>query len=307
MFVLWHKNPDTDAILSAMIYVKFLETQGKAAQAIKLGTCNNETRYCLAQLGWEEPELMQMLQAGSKVTLVDHNEISQTIDGIESLDVVGIIDHHKFAFTTSAPIEIIVKPIASTCSVIYWLWKETGAAIPADVAKAMLMGIYSDTLYFRSPTTTEYDKVIASELASLAWVTDGEGLSLAMFAAKSNLGDISVRDLILIDYKVFEGGSKKFGSGTIETTNPSYTLGRKDEIIADLVTLKQEQWLDMIMLSVVDILNETNVTLYADDTDKGILESVFGATGEDNIISLWNRISRKKQIAPALTNYFTAQ
>lgn len=304
IYVLWHTNPDTDAILSAMIYAKYLQLWWVDATPVRLWSMNNETIHALDVLWWDAPELVDSLPAGTQVALTDHNEITQSISNITELEVVAIIDHHKFNFQTSQPIDILVRPIASTCSVIYGLWKARWSEISMDVAKAMMMGIVSDTLYFRSPTTTDYDRQIFDELNQIAGIENTEQFSLDMFAAKSDLGDIAVRDLITLDYKVFESGGKRFGIGTIETTNPSYTLNRKDEILDDLTNLKQEQSLDMVMLCVVDILNEHNITIYPHDADSVIIKSVFGVDGVDNIADLGDRISRKKQLAWPMTDYF---
>ncbi len=304
LFVLWHKNPDTDAILSAMIYARFSQAMGKEATPIRLGELNNETKFVLEKLNWITPELHHTLPAGSEIVLTDHNELSQTIDNFHELTLKGIVDHHKCTITTSEPTEIIIVPIASTCSVIYWLWKSMGMEIPQDVAQAMLMGLISDTLFFRSPTTTSYDKQLADELNAIAKFDNLEQLSLEMFAAKSYLGEMSVRELVTMDYKTFESNWKTFGAGTIETTNPAYVLDRKDEIIADLIALKAEQNLDMIMLSVVDILNEHNITIVPTDVDAYVIKAVFDIDTTNNLADLGNRISRKKQLAGPLTDYF---
>ncbi len=304
IYVLWHTNPDTDAILSAMIYAKYLQLGWVEATPVRLGELNNETKHVLMLLRWETPQLVELLPVGTKVALTDHNEVTQSISNLIELDVVAIIDHHKFNFQTSQPIDILVRPIASTCSVIYGLWKSRWAEIPLDVAKAMMMGIVSDTLYFRSPTTTQYDRDIFQELNEIVQIENTEQFSLDMFAAKSDLGDIYIRDLVTLDYKVFESGGKRFGIGTVETTNPWYALGRKQEILDDLVNLKQEQNLDMVMLSVVDILNEQNTTLVPTDIDAEIIKNVFGVDSVDNIVDLGNRISRKKQLTGPMTDYF---
>ena len=307
LYVFWHKNPDTDAILSSMIYERFYKAgwyKGDIA-TIRLGNINNETAFALKTIWWEAPILQETVAAGSEVVLTDHNEKSQTIDNIDELKIKSIIDHHKCTITTSEPTEIIIVPIASTCSVMYWLWKSMNLAIPQDVAKAMIMWIISDTLYFRSPTTTEYDKQITKELNDIAGFESLEKLSMDMFAAKSDLGDISVRNLITLDYKIFETNGKKFGGWTIETTNPWYTLNRKDEIVMDLLALKEEQHLDFIFLSVVDIINEHNTTIVPSDTDAAIIKALFDTDTTDNLTDLGNRISRKKQLAWPITDYFS--
>lgn len=131
--------------------------------------------------------MITSLPAGSIVALTDHNEKTQTIGNIDELKVVSIIDHHKFAFTTTEPIEINVQPIASTCSVLYKMWVAAGHPIGKEEATAMIMGLVSDTLYFRSPTTTAEDKAIFIELQKIAEIKDPEAFSLEMFAAKSDL------------------------------------------------------------------------------------------------------------------------
>lgn len=129
---------------------------------------------------------------------------------------------------------------------------------------------------------------------------------MEMFNAKSDLGDISIRDLIMMDYKNFEAGNKKFGAGTVETTNPDFALSKKAEIIAKLNELKKEQSLDFIMLSVVDILNEKNITIVANDDDAAIIRNVFHADIIDGLADLGNRVSRKKQIAAPLSEYYSS-
>lgn len=306
LHIFWHKNPDTDAIISAMLYAKFITLSWGEATAYRLWEINNETKYVLDMLSWTQPDLATTLPAGSSVVLTDHNEKSQTIDNIDELKVEAIIDHHKFNFATSEPTEIIVKPIASTCSVIYWLWKNAWLEITQEIARAMMTWIISDTLYFRSPTTTDYDKFIFNALQEIALFDDPEQLSLQMFEAKSNLWDISVRDLITLDYKVFEVNGKKFAWWTVETTNPWYALWRKDEIVNDLIAIKTESKLDFVFLSVVDILNEKNTTIVATKEDEIVVKAVFGADTIDHIADLWARISRKKQIAWPLNDYFSA-
>lgn len=108
----------------------------------------------------------------------------------------------------------------------------------------------------------------------------------------------------MMDYKTFESGGKKFGAGTIETTNPSFALGKKAEIIAKLNELKTEQSLDFIMLSVVDILQEKNISIIANEHDAHIVQEVFAAETHDGLADLGNRLSRKKQIAAPLSEYF---
>ncbi|MEI7477914.1 MAG: DHHA2 domain-containing protein [bacterium] len=207
---------------------------------MRLGTINKETLFVLNYLGRDEPELVSTLPIGSIVVLTDHNEKQQSLDNIDDVKVVSIIDHHHFRYTTTEPIEIIVKPIASTCSVIYGIRKASGKPMPQDIARGLMAGLISDSLYFRSPTTTQADRDIFEDMKQIANITDTEQFSLDMFTAKSDLGNISTRDLITLDYKTFKAGEELFGIGSVETINPSYTLNRKDEIIPELLKYKKE-------------------------------------------------------------------
>jgi manganese-dependent inorganic pyrophosphatase len=128
---------------------------------------------------------------------------------------------------------------------------------------------------------------------------------MPMFHAKSDLWDMSIKNLIQYDYKSFEFWNTKIWVWTLETTNPTYALERKNGILIWLEELKKEQNLDFIMLSIVDIIWEVNTTIILDWTDTEVLEKVFSCKAHNNLVNLWARLSRKKQIIPQLTEYFT--
>jgi manganese-dependent inorganic pyrophosphatase len=127
---------------------------------------------------------------------------------------------------------------------------------------------------------------------------------MPMFNAKSDLWDMAVEKLIKYDYKEFDFNGTKAWIGTLETTNPGYALGRKEEILSGLEKIKNDDNLDFILLSVVDIIWEKNTTIVLDGKDSEIIEQVFSTTVENNLADLKNRLSRKKQVVPDLTNYF---
>jgi manganese-dependent inorganic pyrophosphatase len=126
---------------------------------------------------------------------------------------------------------------------------------------------------------------------------------MPMFEAKSDLWGMPILDVIQYDYKVFELSGKNIGIGSLETTNPAYGLWRKSEILDGFSILKADQDLDFIMLCVVDILSEKNTTIIWNE-DAHALEAMFNVQVQDNLADLWNRISRKKQLAPVATEYF---
>ena len=303
--IIWHKNPDTDAVLSALVAREYFLAMGQEAEAYRLGELNKETEFVLKGIGVEAPKLVSTLDAGSEVVLVDHNVKSQAIDGLETLKVKCIIDHHSVeSLSTSEPIQLRFDPVCSTCSILFLMFAEQDLEIPDHVAKMILAGILSDSLAFRSPTTTDEDREIAEYLAEDLGITDIQAYAKAMFDAKSDLGDMPTRKILELDYKVFSVGEKKFGYGVMETTSPAYAMGRKNEIISDMRALKEETGLNAIFFSVVDILAEKNITFVAGDTEKDALKWAFGADTLDSLADLGNRLSRKKELEPSLRVYF---
>lgn len=215
---------------------------GVDAQAIRLGEPNNETKYVLEKAGVQAPELMTTLPEGQKIVLTDHNEAGQSIQNRGNYKIIGIVDHHKVGdLETSEPLAMRVEPVGCACTVIYAIFKEKGFTPSKVMAHLMISAIISDTLYYRSPTTTNDDRSAIEELNAIAGIENLESYSLEMFNAKSDLGDISVRQIIMMDYKNFEANGKKFGAGVSETTNPAFILNKKSEIIPELNKIKAEQ------------------------------------------------------------------
>jgi manganese-dependent inorganic pyrophosphatase len=303
--IIWHKNPDTDAILSALVAREYFLAMGQDAEAYRLGDLNKETEFVLKGIGVEPPKMITSLEAGSEVVLVDHNVVGQAIDGLEKLKVKCIIDHHSVeSLSTSEPIQLRFDPMCSTCSILFLMFAEQDLEIPDHVAKMILAGILSDSLAFRSPTTTDEDREIAGYLAEDLWISDIQAYAKAMFDAKSDLGDMATRKILELDYKVFSVGEKKFGYWVMETTSPAYAMGRKNEIISEMRSLKAETGLNAIFFSVVDILAEKNLTFVAGDIEKDALKAAFGSETIDFVADLGGRLSRKKELEPALRAYF---
>lgn len=303
-YVFGHTKPDTDSIISAILYSNYLNSKNIESKAIKLGDLNNETKFILEKFGVEIPETIEELEGNSKVVLVDHNEPLQSIKNIEKLDIDTIIDHHKFGLNTNKPVNIRAEKLGSTCSVLYKIFKENNYEISKEESCLIISGIISDTLFFRSPTTTDEDKEICKELKEISEIENLENYSLEMFAAKSDLGDMPIEKIIKMDYKEFEFCREKYGIGVIETTNPDYIFRRKDEIIKELNRIKKEENLKGILVSVIDILNEHNQTIVADEHEAEILRAVFqGKEVEHNVYSLGAVLSRKKQIIPKLEKH----
>jgi len=300
--IIGHKNPDTDSICSAIAYQDFLTKTNVEAKAFALGELNNETKLILEKFGVEIPEIISELLKDSDVILVDHNEEKQTIDNTGDLNIVEMLDHHKVDFKTDKPISILVKPLGSTCSIIAEKYFEEGVELDRKIAGLLLSAIISDTLFFRSPTTTEKDKELADKLAVIAEVDDMEGWSLEMFDAKSNLGDISIEELIKLDYKTFTFKDGDYGIGVMETTKVDFGLDKKDEILTKLTEIKSEDNLKGVYFIIVDILNEKGYALYSGADEKELFTKLFEAEDQEGVLFVNGLVSRKKQIIPKFEN-----
>lgn len=302
--VVGHKVPDTDCTLSAIIACDYLNRKGYNATAYIQWELNKETEFLLEQLNISKPEIKSSFEAGSRMCLVDHNEVFQAPDNLSELDIAWVIDHHKMDFKTATPLNMRVEAICSTASILYKMYKEAGFEISKEIWTMMLACVMSDSLLFKSATTTKEDVIIAKELQEITWITDLEAFAMPMFNAKSDLWDMAVEKVIKYDYKEFDFNGKKAGIGTLETTNPGYALGRKDELLLWLEKIKSEDNLDFILLSIVDIIWEKNTSIVIDGSETQIIEEIFNTKVENNLADLKNRLSRKKQVVPDLTNYF---
>ncbi|QFP75461.1 manganese-dependent inorganic pyrophosphatase [Deinococcus sp. AJ005] len=307
--VFGHLNPDTDAIASALVYAHLLSRQGIDAQAYRLGDLNFETPFVLERAGVEAPPLLPMLDAGTSVALVDHNERAQSAPNLADLQVTHVVDHHKLGdLTTMQPAFLRFEPVGCTATLLLKLHREARLKVEQADAWLMLSAILSDTLHFRSPTTTPDDREAVAFLAPIAGLRDVTAYALEMFAAKSDLGDTPAAELLKMDYKVFPFGDparpQSWGLGVIETTNPGYVFGRQVELLDAMRAAKAADGLDGVLLGVVDILNETNRLLVAGEAEAAVVQQVFGALTLDDVADLGGRISRKKQIVPALEKHF---
>ena len=170
LYVFGHTKPDTDSIASAIVFARLQKVLGIDAVAYKLGEVNKETKYALKTFEVEEPQTLTSVDENCDVALVDNNEFSQSVSGIEKAHVKMVVDHHKIKLETVEPIYFITEPLGCTCTILYKLYKQNEVDIDSQTAGLMLSAIISDTLLFKSPTCTEQDKEIAKKLAKIAGV-----------------------------------------------------------------------------------------------------------------------------------------
>jgi len=300
--VFGHKSPDTDSTGSPIIWAWYLnEVKGQQAEAVLLGEPNTEAAFVLTRWDLPKPAIIDGITAGAPVIIVDTNNPAELPDNINDADIQGIIDHHKLVggLETAGPISITIRPLACTATILHNLMGPNAAKMPDWVKGTMLSCILSDTLEFRSPTTTDQDRDLAGKLAA------DLGLSIPdyaaeLFAAKSDVSAFSDAELLRMDSKEYEVQGTKFRISVLETTAPAIVLDRAADLMQTMPRVAAEDGVDQVLLFVVDILNEQATLLIPNDLTRTLAEKSFGATVTGDSVILPGIMSRKKQIIPNL-------
>ena len=300
--VFGHKSPDTDTTGSAIVWAWYLnEIKGSPAEAVLLGEPNTEAAFMLTRWGLNKPAIIEDVADNAPVVIVDTNNPAELPANINNADIQAIIDHHKLVggLETKGPIDITIRPLACAATILIDLMGEDAAKMPEAIKGAALTCILSDTLEFRSPTTTDHDKAVAEKLASDLGLAISD-YAAEMFAAKSDVSAFSDAELIRMDSKEYEVDGTKFRVSVLETTAPAIVLDRKASLMESMTTVAAEDGVDQVLLFVVDILREEATMLIPNDLTKGVAEKSFGATVSGDAVVLPGIMSRKKQIIPAL-------
>ena len=300
--VFGHKSPDTDSTGSPLIWAWYLtHVRDTPAKAVLLGEPNTEAAFVLKHWNLTKPEIISDVTADDHVVIVDTNNPAELPPSINEAKIQGIIDHHMLVggLKTKGPIDITIRPLACTATIMHDLMGDALTSAPREIKGAMLSCILSDTLEFRSPTTTAHDRAVAEKLAADLGVNMGE-LATAMFEAKSDVSAFSDAELLRMDSKEYTVAGKELRVSVLETTAPKIVLDRKASLMASMDAVAKEDGADQVLLFVVDILREEATLLVPNDLVKQMAEASFGCTVTGDTVVLPGVMSRKKQIIPAL-------
>lgn len=304
MYVVGHKIPDSDSICGAIALAYLKNKINEPAIAARLGELSPETAFILERFNIQAPEL-KLSYAGEDVFIVDHSELTQAPDDITSATIVGIVDHHKLGdLTTSTPLECWIRPVGCSNTVIKMMFDFHNIAIPKDIAGIMLCAILSDTIIFKSPTSTTADIRCAQDLAKIAGIDDLNALGMEMFNIKSAVSGTPIRELLMRDYKDFSMNGHLIGIGQLEVVDLSVFDDIKAELEADIAQLKIEGKRHTVMLLLTDIIKEGSELLVVSD-DLNLIERAYSKTLQDGRMWLDGVLSRKKQIVPPLHAVFS--
>ena len=266
-----------------------------------MGEPNTEAAFMLDRWDLAKPEIIDDVSAGEEVVVVDTNNLAELPASINEATVIEVIDHHLLqgGLATKAPLNITIRPVACTATIMHDLMGADAEDMPQNIKGAMLSCILSDTLEFRSPTTTHVDKALAEKLAEDLGVSLPD-YAAEMFAAKSDVSAFSDAELLRMDSKEYEVSGKKFRVSVLETTSPGVVLDRKDSLVEAMASVADEDGVDQVLLFVVDILEEQSTLLVPNDLVKNLAEKSFETSVDGDTVVLPGVVSRKKQIIPNL-------
>ena len=300
VIVTGHKNPDTDSICSSIVMANLANHYGVDSKAVRLGNLNKETEYVFKHLNMEAQELIEKVDEGQELILVDHNEKAQSVEGREKAKVLAVIDHHRIAdFETNEPLYYLAKPYGCTATILFEEYRKAGLEIDKTMGTLMLSAIVSDTLLLKSPTCTEKDVKAVQELEKITGLKASE-YGLEMLKAGTDLSTYSSQEVINLDAKEFEKNGKKVVISQVNTADINDVFSRREEIEFAMEKEIAEKKIDLFIFVITDIIN-TNSKIIALGQNKELTEKAFNKKLDElDSMMLEGVVSRKKQIAPQI-------
>ena len=300
-YIFGHKNPDTDAISSAIIMADFEQQTGNTeAKPYRLGEVGPETQYALDHFNVDTPELLSDDLNNQNVILVDHNEFQQSADTIDKSSIQHVVDHHRISnFETAGPLYYRAEPVGCTATILYKMYKERGFEIKPEIAGLMISAIISDSLLFKSPTCTQEDIDAAEALKSIADV-DLESYGLEMLKAGASTTDKTASELLNMDAKSFNMGDYITRIGQVNTVDIDEVFQRQEELEKEMLEVSTNEKYDLFVLLVTDIINSDSKILVV-GAEKDKVGNAFNVRLDNNTAFLPGVVSRKKQVVPQIT------
>ena len=306
IYICGHRSPDLDSIASAIAYadLKNRLDSDNHYQPMAAGPINQETTWALKHFGFPQPaNWPNDLSPGQALILVDHNEAEQMPTGGASCQIIGIIDHHKINFHSNEPIEIIMKPLGSTCSIIYELFQNNNLEISPNLSGLMLSAILTDTLITKSPTCTATDHSIIEKLAKTANIENWTKFGLSLFELKEATKQLTTEQILNGDRKDFQFGNKKISVAQLETTNLENFKQQGQNLKKALAELRKNNDYHTTILLITDII-KVGSWLLVDSAEPQLIEQALETKLPDGENYRPGLVSRKKQVVPPLNKIF---
>ena len=299
VLIFGHKNPDTDSITSAIVMENFEKKLGhENAKAVRTGNVNKETQFVLNYLGMEAPDLIEDVEDGQEVILVDHNEATQCVNNICNAKILKVVDHHTMNFVAPYQLYYRTEPVGCTQTVLFKMYKENDIEIDKNIATLMLSAIASDTLVLKSPTTTDDDRKAVKELEKISGLNIND-FGVDMLKAGTDISEYTPEQVINIDSKLFEQSNKKFRIAQVNTADLDSIFKNQAYFEQAINEDIQKENLDFYVFAATDIIN-SNSKIISLGNDAGVVEKAFGVPVDNHTAMLENVVSRKKQILPPI-------
>lgn len=299
-YIFGHKNPDTDSIVSSIVMANFEKEIGnKEAVACRLGNINKETEYVLNYFGVQAPTLVESIEDGRNVILVDHGNPLESVDNLDKLNILKVVDHHPVKITVAYPLYYRAEPIGCTQTILYKMYKEYNVEVDKKIAGLMLSAIISDTLLLKSPTTTEEDKKAVEELSKISGL-DPQVYGLEMLKAGTDLSSFTIDEILHLDAKKIDFKEVKSMVAQVNTASIPDVMKMQKELETGMKEIIEKENLDLFMLLITDIIN-SNSQVIAMGKDAGLVEKAYKVKLENNTALLEGVVSRKKQVVPIMT------
>jgi manganese-dependent inorganic pyrophosphatase len=304
IYVIGHKSPDLDSVAAAISYAHYLNLAENTTsyEPRVLGNLNKETNYILEKFNFEKPQILDNA-INSSVILVDHNESSQSVDGLESAKILQVLDHHKIDFKSAEPITFDVRPWGSSNTIIADKFLAQDLELDSNMAGLMLAAVLTDTVITKSPTCTQKDLEIIEKLSVIARINDWRQFGMEIFKIRSAVQELPAAEIIRSDFKDFNFKAGKFGIGQVETVDLNEFAGREDELLEELHKIKESENYHSAILFITDILQEGSLFLVATADPAGV-EQAFNTKLDNEKVYIEDILSRKKQVVPKLTEIF---
>lgn len=305
-YIIGHTKPDTDAVVAALA-LEYLYSQASCfgyadVTAAISESLNPETAFLFTKFNAKIPPIIGAsdIQPEDHVVLVDHNEASQRLADLNKNQITEIVDHHKVNLNLNLPIFMTFKTWGSSSTIVYHLMQQNQVRPNQTLAALMLSAILSDTVGFKSATTTPKDIEIGQELAKIAGITDVDALTLEIFKAKSDISSLTDEQIVKNDFKVFEFG-KKTMIDQLETVEQEMILAtKKADLLEAMKKVKAELGAELIFAAITDVLRVNTKLLILGEEEARVAEKAFGGQVSENILDIGPKMSRKKEIAPLI-------
>ena len=310
VYVIGHKNPDSDTVCSAIAYARLLNLLGVEAEARVTEDVSNETAFILSEAGVEQPPVLEDA-SGEDIFLVDHSEYAQAAEGMKDAHIVGVLDHHGVgSVNTGHQLVYEAKPIGATATIVWLDYLNYGFEIDKSTAHILLGAVLSDTNGLTGSTTTETDKQAVTELAKIAGVTDVEDFAKKIHLEALSYEGMNDEEILFSDYKEYEASGVTYGIGLVNAYDEEVAVDLAERMKAAMTDGAKKVDVDMLYASVGIREGDVKIDYIVPLSGKSeeTLKAAFPDYDEYNGTAYIYRtgLGRKTKFVPGMTDFLGA-